>query len=103
MILLDGTATLPSGSTTSTGGNVPANTIPYNSASDRSRLAVPLTTAPDSARLVSAVTITMQVGAGGKLGDNTTISNPVTVQDSVILRLTPVPSEGNLPTVPPCA
>ena len=45
----------------------------------------------------------MQVGAGGMLGDNTTISNPVTVQDSVILRLTPVPSEGNLPTVPPCA
>ena len=50
MVLLDGTATLPSGSTTSTGGNVPANTIPYNSAADRSRLAAPLTTAPDSAQ-----------------------------------------------------
>ena len=67
------------GSTTSTGGNVAANTIPYNSASDRSRLAVPLTTAPDAAR-GPAVTITMEVGAGGKLGDNTTIADtPVTV------------------------
>ena len=48
--------------------------------------------------------ITMRVGAGGGLGNNTTIADaPVTVQDSVVLRLTPVPSERNLQTVPPCA
>ena len=49
------------------------------------------------------MTITLEAGAAGKLGDNTTIANPVTMQDTVVLRLTPVPSEGNLPTVPPCA
>jgi len=102
MVLLDGTATLPTGTTTSTGGSVAPNTIPYNSANDRSRLAVPLSTA--DAKVASAVTMTMSIGAGGGLGNNATILNvPVTVQDSVILRLTPVPSEGNLPTVPPCA
>jgi len=102
MILLDGTATLPTGTTTSSGGNVPSGTIPYNSANDRSRLATPVSTA--DAKLASAVTMTMSVGAGGGLGTNTTIQNaPVAVQDSVVLRLTPVPSEGNLPTVPPCA
>ncbi len=102
MILLDGTATLPTGTTTSSGGNVPAGTLPYNSANDRSRLVTPLSAA--DAKLASAVTITMSVGAGGGLGTNTKIQNaPVAVQDSVVLRLTPVPSEGNLPTVPPCA
>ncbi len=98
MMLLDGTGTMPTGTTTSTGGNVPANTIPANSPSP---LAVPLSTA--NAKLTAAVQITMEVGSGGQLGNNTTITDaPVTVQDTVVMRLTPVPSEGNLPTVPPC-
>jgi Tfp pilus assembly protein PilE len=98
MMLLDGTGTMPTGTTTSTGGNVPANTIPANSPSP---LAVPLSTA--NAKLTAAVQITMEVGAGGGLGNNTTLTDaPVTVQDTVVMRLTPVPSEGNLPTVPPC-
>jgi hypothetical protein len=104
MVLLDGTATLPTGVTTSSGGAVPANTIPYNSAADRSRLATPLVAA--DAKLASAVTITMKVGAGGQLGDygdNRALTDDTTMQDAVVLRLTPVPSEGNLPTVPPCA
>jgi hypothetical protein len=99
MMLLDGTGTLPTGTTTSSGGNVPANTIPANSPS---ALPVPLTVA--NAKVTAAVQIAMQVGAGGGLGDNTTFADaPVTVQDTVVMRLTPVPSEGNLPTVPPCA
>ncbi len=103
MILLDGTATLPTGVTTSAGGAVPANTIPYNSAADRSRAPATSGLSAADAKLISAVTITLEAGAAGKLGDNTTIENPVTMQDTVVLRLTPVPSEGNLPTVPPCA
>ena len=99
MILLDGTGTLPTGTTTSTGGSVPASTIPANSPTT---LQVPLSTT--DAKVAASVVITMRVGAGGGLGNNTTIADaPVTVQDSVVLRLTPVPSEGNLPTVPPCA
>ncbi len=103
MILLDGTATLPTGTTTSTGGAVAANTIPYNSANDRSMLATPLSTA--DSKLTSAVAVTMVVDAEGKLGDtvSTDAYTQLTVQDTVVLRLTPVPSEGNLPTVPPCA
>jgi hypothetical protein len=113
MILLDGTATLPTGVTTASGSSVPANTIPYNSAADRSRLPA---TAPNGlsaadAKLVAGVTITMSVGAAGKLGDyanartaaGESFNDDTTLQDSVILRVTPVPSEGNLPTVPPCA
>jgi Tfp pilus assembly major pilin PilA len=99
LLLLDGTGTLPTGTTTSTGGNVPAGTIPANSPTT---MTTPLSTA--DARLAASVSITMQVGAAGKLGSNTTIADaPVAMQDSVVLRLTPVPSEGNLPTVPPCA
>lgn len=108
MILLDGTATLPTGVTTTAGGSVPPNTIPYNSAADRGRLVAtpPTGLSVADAKLVSAVTITMRVGAAGKLGDygdNRALTDDTTLQDSVILRLTPVPSEGNLPTVPPCA
>ena len=57
-----------------------------------------------SAKLAAEVVITMRVGASGQLGDNINLAttNPVTVQNSVVLRLTPVPSEGNLPTVSPC-
>jgi hypothetical protein len=108
MILLDGTATLPTGVTTAAGGSVPQNTIPYNSAADRGRLVAtpPIGLSTADAKLVSAVTITMRVGAAGKLGDygdNRALTDDTTLQDSVVLRLTPVPSEGNLPTVPPCA
>lgn len=101
MILLDGTGTLPTGTTTSTGGSVAANTIPANSPTT---LAVPLSAV--SAKLAASVVITMRVGAAGNLGSNATSTltkTPATVQDSIVLRLTPVPSEGNLPTVPPCA
>jgi Tfp pilus assembly protein PilV len=99
MILLDGTATLPTGVTTSTGGAVAAGTLPANSGPP---LTVPLSTT--DARITSAIAINLVVGAAGKLGTNTTIADaPLTVSNSVVLRLTPVPSEGNLPTVPPCA
>ena len=113
MVLLDGTATLPTGVTTASGGSVAANTIPFNSAADRSRLpaTAPTGLSAADAKLVAAVTITMKVGAGGQLGDyadtrtaaGTAVNDDTTMQDSVILRVTPVPSEGNLPTVPPCA
>lgn len=104
LTLLDGTSTLPTGTTTSAGGNVSANTIPANSPSP---LPAPETAAgmpADSAKLAAEVVITMRVGASGQLGDNVNLAttNPVTVQNSVVLRLTPVPSEGNLPTVSPC-
>jgi Tfp pilus assembly protein PilV len=99
MILLDGASTLPSGITTSTGTPVPAGTTPFNSPT---ALTVPLS-APD-AKIASAVTINMDVGPPGSLGTNGRYTtSPVTLSDQVTLRLTPVPSEGNLPSVPPCA
>jgi hypothetical protein len=113
MVLLDGTATLPTGVTTASGGSVPTNTIPYNSAADRSRLpaTAPTGLSAADAKLVAAVTITMTAGAAGQLGDyansrtaaGESVGDDTTMQDSVILRVTPVPSEGNLPTVPPCS
>ena len=79
MVLLDGTATLPTGVTTATGEPVPANTIPFNSAADRSRLpaTAPTGLSTADAKLASAVTITMRVGAGGQLG-STAIPAPST-------------------------
>jgi Tfp pilus assembly protein PilE len=107
MILLDGAGTLPTGTTTSTGGPVPANTIPANSPSPLPAPNPPASPAgltAANANITAAVSITFKVGAAGGLGNNATYSKaPVTVQNSVVLRLTPVPSEGNLPTVPPCA
>ncbi|MDX6584247.1 MAG: hypothetical protein QOI10_3431 [Solirubrobacterales bacterium] len=98
MMLLDGSGTMPTGTTTSTGGSVPANTIPANSPTT---LAVPLSAG--DAKVTAEVVISLNVKAGGNLGGNPSAGAPVTIQDGVVLRLTPVPSEGNLPTVPPCA
>ena len=102
MVLLDGTATLPTGVTTASGGSVAANTIPFNSAADRSRLpaTAPTGLSAADAKLVAAVTITMKVGAGGQLGDyadtrtaaGMAVNDDTTMQDSVILRVTPVPA-----------
>ena len=61
---------------------------------------------PANAKLAAAVAITMEVGAerSARRQHQPIATTPrSTVQDSVVLRLTPVPSEGNLPTVTPCA
>lgn len=99
MILLDGTSTLPSGITTGSGAAVPAGTTPANSPSP---LSVPLSAA--DAKIAAAVMINLRIGPDGSLGTNGRYTTaPVALSDQVTLRLTPVPSEGNLPSVPPCA
>jgi hypothetical protein len=105
MILLDGSSTLPSGITTSTGAAVAPGTMPANSPT---ALGVPLST--DNAKITSEVMIEMLVTAGGDLGTNKRYDTapplgaaPVEISSAVALRLTPPPSEGNLPSVPPCA
>lgn len=98
VMLLDGTSTLPSGVTTSSGGAVAAGTMPANSPS-------PLTTPlnDDAAASASAVTINLIVNPGGKLGTNVNNTEaPVTVSDSIVLRITPVPSDNNQTIPPPC-
>jgi hypothetical protein len=97
VMLLDGQSTLPSGIKTSTGASVPAGTMPANSPS---AIATPLTTA--SAATVSEVTIDLTVSPGGKLGQNVSSATKVSVSDSVVLRITPVPSDNNQGTPGPC-
>ena len=99
VMLLDGTSTLPDGLETSTGAAVPAGTKPANSPTT---LPVPLSAA--NAKIAAAVNVTMVVGAGGKLGDNTNYSStePTTVQNTIGLRITPPPADGPLQTVRPC-
>lgn len=99
VMLLDGTSTLPDGLETSAGASVPAGTMPANSPTT---LAVPLSAA--NAKIAAAVNVTMVVGAGGKLGDNTNYSStePTTVQNTIGLRITPPPADGPLQTVRPC-
>lgn len=97
VMLLDGTSTLPSGVTTNNGGSVPAGTVPANSVP----LATPLTAV--TAANVAAVKINLVVRASGNLGNSTQNPNaPITVSDSVVLRITPVPSDDNQDTPPPC-
>lgn len=98
IMLLDGLSTLPSNVRTSTGGAVANGTMPANSPSP---LAVPLTAA--TAQQAAAVSINLNVDADGGLGANPQNSTaPVTISDSVVLRITPVPSDNNQGVPRPC-
>lgn len=101
MVLLDGTATLPNGTRTSSGTTVPDGTLPANSPTTLSAVA-PSGLGSADAKLTSAVAINLTVKPAGKLGNTTDAMVPATLTDTVVLRLTPVPSEGNLPSVSPC-
>lgn len=99
VMLLDGTSTLPDGLKTAAGAAVPAGTMPANSPT---ALPVPLSAA--NAKIAAAVNVSMVVGANGKLGTNTryTATEPTTVQNTIVTRLTPPPADGPLQTVKPC-
>ena len=99
VMLLDGSSTLPNGLTTSGGSPVPAGTLPANSPTT---LPTPLSAA--NARNTAGIAVTLVVGAAGGLGDNPRYTDErITVSNAVSLRLTPVPSDGPLQTVRPCA
>jgi Tfp pilus assembly protein PilE len=100
-ILLDGTSTLPSGLKTSGGASVPAGTLPANSTAIASAAQAGGLTAQD-AQDTAAVGITFKVGADGSLGANTVAASPITVSDTVVLRMTPVPSDNNQGVPSPC-
>jgi Tfp pilus assembly protein PilE len=107
VMLLDGSSTLPPGVTTAGGAAVAANTVPFNSPSP---LAVPLTqTQPPApaplsvASSAAAVKIDLKVFPGGKLnnpGDSDI--TPIIVSDTVVMRITPVPTDNNQGVPPPC-
>jgi hypothetical protein len=98
IMLLDGLSTLPSNVRTSTGGAVAPGTLPANSPSP---LAVPLTDI--TAQGAVAVSMDLEVDADGRLGSNPNDSTaPVTVSDSAVLRITPVPSDNNQGIPSPC-
>ena len=98
IMLLDGLSTLPSGIRTSTGGAVASGTMPANSPSP---LTVPLDQA--GANAAAAVGINLLVDADGGLGANPNNANaPITITDSVVLRITPVPSDNNQGVPKPC-
>ncbi len=100
IMLLDGTSTLPPGVRTSTGGAVPAGTIPANSPT---ALATPLSSDTNGAQSAAAVGIKLYVNADGKLGTNAAISDSATtVSDVVTLRITPIPSDNNQDIPAPC-
>ncbi len=99
-MLLDGTNSLPSGTFTSTGTAVAAGTVPANSPSP---LPVPLSaTNVDAA---AEVMITLKVGPDSANGLNSNLSDvAATVTNAVVLRLTPVVSDGtDNQEVSPCA
>jgi Tfp pilus assembly protein PilE len=96
-MLLDGTTGLPAGLKTSGGASVPAGTMPSNNPSP---LAVPLTEA--TAATVAGVSIDLIVSPSGRLGQNSSQATKVSVSDSVVLRITPVPSDNNQGTPMPC-
>jgi Tfp pilus assembly protein PilE len=101
-ILLDGTTTLPSGLKTSGGASVPAGTLPANSVPIASASQAGGLTAQD-AQDTAAVGITFKVGADGSLGTNSiAATSPITVSDTVVLRITPVPSDNNQGVPAPC-
>jgi Tfp pilus assembly protein PilE len=100
-ILLDGTSTLPSGLKTSGGASVPAGTLPANSAPIASASQPGGLTTQD-AQDTAAIGITFKVGADGSLGTNTVAASPITVSDTVVLRITPVPSDNNQGVPSPC-
>jgi hypothetical protein len=100
VMLLDGAGTLPTGVTTSSGGSVPANTIPANSPS-----ALPMTTgsppglSSSNAAIASAVRVTMVVDPSA----NPRYSEDATFSDTLVLRLTPPPADRNPQVVNACA
>jgi prepilin-type N-terminal cleavage/methylation domain-containing protein len=99
--LLDGTSTLPSGVTTSSGGAVPAGTTPANSPTALSTAGAGLTAT--DAKTASAVRFTLKVNPGGAMGTNPNYHEETVFSDSVVLRLTPPLSDRNPQAVAPCA
>lgn len=99
-MLLDGSLSLPSGATTSAGVAVAAGTVPANSPAP---LLTPLSAG--DADSTAEVLIKMVVGPGGASNLNKNLSDvSSTVTDSVVLRLTPVVSDGSTnQQVSPCA
>jgi hypothetical protein len=98
-MLLDGTASLPTGSYTSSGASVAAGTVPANSPAP---LTVPLSDA--DAQATSEVLISMTVGPGGGRLNTSFSDSYATLTNAVVLRLTPVVSDGSdNQEVTPCA
>jgi hypothetical protein len=103
VMLLDGTSTLPPGVTTSTGGAVASGTIPANSPGAFASAATSTGLTAQEAQDTAAVGIRFVVDADGNLGANPNNSDaPVTVSDTVVLRITPVPSDNNQGVPAPC-
>jgi hypothetical protein len=100
VMLLDGSGTLPTGVTTSSGGSVPPGTIPANSPSPLPASGSGLTAA--NAALASAVRVTMVVKPSGGMGADTRYDEATTFSDTLVLRLTPPPSDRNPQVVSPC-
>jgi type II secretory pathway pseudopilin PulG len=98
VMLLDGTSTLPSGVTTSTGGSVAANTIPANSPTALSTSGTGLSAT--TARTAAAVKVTMVVNEQGTV--NTQYNEASTFSNTFSLRLTPPLSDRNPQAVTPC-
>jgi prepilin-type N-terminal cleavage/methylation domain-containing protein len=96
-MLLDGSSTLPPGVTTSAGSAVPANTIPAYSPRP---LGVRLN--PTTAAQAAAVKIDLKVFPGGKLNNPNDDISPIVVSNTVVMRITPVPSDNNQGVPPPC-
>ncbi len=102
VMLLDGAGTLPTGVTTSSGGAVPAGTIPANSPSP-----LPMNTGSPpglssaNARLASAVRVTMVVEPSGQ-ATSTRYDEATTFTDTLVLRLTPPSADRNPQTVIAC-
>jgi hypothetical protein len=105
-ILLDGTSTLPSGLKTSGGVSVPAGTLPANSPTSFNASPtngnVPPGLSVVDAQNTAAIGIKFIVDADGSLGANSRIDSPLTVSDTVVLRITPVPSDNNQGVPAPC-
>ena len=98
VMLLDGSSSLPTGVTTSSGGSVAPGTIPFNSPTT---LDTPLSAA--DAEITSAVTVTIVVNPSGQRGDNPNYDEATTFTDTLVLRSTPPPSDRNPQAVSPCA
>jgi Tfp pilus assembly protein PilE len=103
MMLLDGSSSLPPGVTTSTGTAVPAGTIPANSPSAFTSANTTTGLTTQDAQDTAAIGMKFIVDADGNLGANPNNSDsPLTVSDTVTLRITPVPSDNNQGVPAPC-
>jgi hypothetical protein len=102
VMLLDGTSSLPSGVTTSSGGSVAPGTIPANSPSPLPTSGTGLSAA--NAEIASAVRVTMLVRPSGKMGSTTQDYDEATsFSNTFSLRMTPPLSDRNPQLVVPCA